>query len=146
MANCLDEDSKIIVVRQFINYAHKAIFHAFIRISKKYWDLMDDEKLYGDLENEINIFGPNSDILSPINNLSSLDMDILFDSLYLLDILKTLSDTERKIIFLKYYLDLTDEDIAKKLDFTRVYVCRVKNKALEKLKIILSNTENKKLL
>lgn len=73
------------------------------------------------------------------------DMDSFFDSLDLEKIIKTFSDTEQKIIFLKYHLDLTNEAIGKILGLSRASICNIKNTLLKKLKLLLNDTENQDL-
>ena len=68
---------------------------------------------------------------------SPRDIDIDLDhsalSQYISDAMSSLSDTERLVVQLFYFLDYTTEDIGKVIDRGQTTVCNVKREALRKL-------------
>ena len=62
-----------------------------------------------------------------------LDTKILVD-----DSFKVLNDEERKIMKSRYYEDLTQSEVAKKLNMTQVMVSRYEKKSLEKMRTYLN--------
>lgn len=145
MKNLSEEDIKIITVYRFLSYSQKSISRTFYHISKHYYNLMHDKRPYGDLEDILMFSEVSQDMVDAMTHLLVDDMDSFFDSLDLEKIIKTFSDTEQKIIFLKYYLDLTDEAIGKILGLSRVSICNIKNTLLKKLKLLLNDTKNQDL-
>ncbi len=64
----------------------------------------------------------------------------MMETLILKDMLSKLDDREQKIIILRFFRDMTQGEIAKKLGVSQVQISRLENKILEKLKQ-LYNTE-----
>ena len=60
--------------------------------------------------------------------------DELIDRLLLKELLSTLEPRERQIIFLRYFRDETQSEIAKKLGVSQVQVSRLENKIIRKLR------------
>ena len=60
--------------------------------------------------------------------------DKLLDNIVLKNILKDLNERDKKIIYLRYYLDQTQSDVAKVLGVSQVQVSRLEFKILEKIK------------
>jgi len=60
--------------------------------------------------------------------------DKLLDNLLLKKIIKDLDERDKKIIYLRYYLDQTQSDVAKELGVSQVQVSRLEFKILEKIK------------
>ncbi len=58
----------------------------------------------------------------------------LVDKIILEDMLSKLTEREQKIIILRYYRDMTQGEIAKKLGVSQVQVSRLEGKILEKLR------------
>lgn len=58
----------------------------------------------------------------------------MLDKIVLKNIIKNLSDRDKKIIYLRYYLDQTQSEVAKKLNVSQVQVSRLELKILEKIK------------
>jgi len=60
--------------------------------------------------------------------------DKLLDKIILKNIIKDLSSRDKKIIYLRYYLDRTQSEVAKELNVSQVQVSRLELKILEKIK------------
>ena len=79
----------------------------------------------------IDVISDNSDIVDDI----ALKMQIEKLSVFLED---SLTDRERIIIYMRYGLtghkEMTQREVAKKLDISRSYVSRIEKKALQKLR------------
>lgn len=60
--------------------------------------------------------------------------DKLIDNIMLKNILKELDGRDKKIIYLRYYLDRTQSEVAKELNVSQVQVSRLELKILEKIK------------
>ena len=61
-------------------------------------------------------------------------IESLCDRISLKDAIKKLSDTERQIIHLRYYCDLSQQKTAEVLGLSQVKVSRCEKKIFEKLK------------
>lgn len=62
----------------------------------------------------------------------------MIENIALKDLIKRLSEREKKIIMLRYYFDKTQSEIAKQLNISQVQVSRLENKILESLRSKLS--------
>ncbi|QUL53515.1 sigma-70 family RNA polymerase sigma factor [Paenibacillus tritici] len=71
---------------------------------------------------------------SLINNDYAFSIDIVVRQLWLLQALETLSITERQLIYLKYFQEKTDQQIAFLLGVSRQAVTKSKTNVLDKLK------------
>ncbi|MGN1207861.1 MAG: sigma-70 family RNA polymerase sigma factor, partial [Christensenellales bacterium] len=58
----------------------------------------------------------------------------MIDKIVLKSIIKTLSKRDKQIIYLRYYLDKTQSEVAKQLKVSQVQVSRLELKILEKIK------------
>lgn len=58
----------------------------------------------------------------------------MLDKIVLKGIIKNLCDRDKKIIYMRYYLDKTQSEVAKKLNVSQVQVSRLELKILEKIK------------
>jgi len=58
----------------------------------------------------------------------------MIDNILLKSIIKELSSRDKKIIYLRYYLDRTQSEVAKELNVSQVQVSRLELKILEKIK------------
>lgn len=72
--------------------------------------------------------------LQLVDRLSDNSDKKLVDNVILKDMLSQLSDREKKIVFLRYYRDMTQGEIAAQLGVSQVQVSRLENKIIEKLK------------
>lgn len=61
--------------------------------------------------------------------------DNLLTKIHLGNILENLSDREKKIIFMRYFRDKTQSEIANSLGVSQVQVSRLENKILEKIRL-----------
>lgn len=60
--------------------------------------------------------------------------DKMIDNIMLKSIIKDLNARDKKIIYLRYYLDRTQSEVAKELNVSQVQVSRLELKILEKIK------------
>lgn len=60
--------------------------------------------------------------------------DKMIDNIMLKSIIKDLSSRDKKIVYLRYYLDRTQSEVAKELKVSQVQVSRLELKILEKIK------------
>ena len=77
---------------------------------------------------------------SLLDYLASEDTDFekLTDRISLADAFHTLNEREKTIIHLKFYLDLSQTEIAKRLDISQMHVSRLQRSALIKLRQAIS--------
>jgi len=80
---------------------------------------------------------------SPIYLIDQIDeneyrQNILVDRIALKEALSKLDKTERRIIILRYFKDMTQTEVAKALNMTQVQVSRLERKILAKVKDLLS--------
>jgi len=80
---------------------------------------------------------------SPIYLIDQIDenehrQNILFDKIALKEALSKLDKSERQIIVLRYFKDMTQTEVAKILNMTQVQVSRLERKILAKVKELLS--------
>lgn len=84
----------------------------------------------------ISIYAENDeDGLSLVDRLSakgSVDEDI--DKMIVKDLIKNLDERDRKIIYLRYYRDKTQSEIANELGVSQVQISRLEAKIIEKMK------------
>ena len=62
------------------------------------------------------------------------DEDDMVDKILLESMIERLPERERKVVFMRYYRDNTQSEIAKALGVSQVQVSRIENKIIEKLK------------
>ncbi len=62
------------------------------------------------------------------------DEDDLVDKILLESMIERLPERERKVVYMRYYRDNTQSEIAKALGVSQVQVSRIENKIIEKLK------------
>jgi RNA polymerase sporulation-specific sigma factor len=60
--------------------------------------------------------------------------ELLLDRLFLEELLGRLPPRERQLIHMRYYLNMTQTDIAKKLGISQVQVSRMEKKILKRLR------------
>ena len=65
------------------------------------------------------------------------DYSILIDNIVLKDAIDELNEREKKIILLRFYKELTQSQVGKRLGITQVQVSRIEKKVLEKMKLKL---------
>ena len=109
---------------EFISYISKSFYHQYIKLStqqqtKKKLVVPFQDNYISDSENEI-----------PSDN------KILISQL-----LKHLSQTQKRILTLKYYYGFTDLDISAKLGLSRQTVNKQKNLALRELKLLINEND-----
>ena len=68
--------------------------------------------------------------------------ELPFQYISLKEVLKKLDKREQAIIYLRYYLDLTQTDIAERLGISQVQVSRLEKKILAQLKQWMDTSSN----
>lgn len=68
--------------------------------------------------------------LSIAERLAGTDSENLVDTIMLADLLKSLTDRERKIIILRYFRNQTQSEVAKALNISQVQVSRIEQRVL----------------
>ena len=85
-------------------------------------------------------FNENSESISLIDKIcDSFSVDNLVNKLALRDMIKELSAREKQVIIMRYFLDKTQSEIAKKLGVSQVQISRIENKVLVYMKDKLSS-------
>lgn len=74
-------------------------------------------------------------VLEPIRLKGELDLEIEIQDAGLYNQLISLSEEEQKILLLSYFLDFTDEEIAKILNRPRRTIAYQRHRILEKMKV-----------
>lgn len=59
----------------------------------------------------------------------------VIDKIHLNNIIEKLNDKEKKILFLRYFRDKTQSEIAKELGVSQVQISRIENKIIEKIRL-----------
>ena len=80
------------------------------------------------------LFESEGDALTLMDQLRDERSERSFDHIPLRDILSRLGKREQTIIYLRYYLDCTQSDIAERLGISQVQVSRLEKKILKQLK------------
>ncbi|WP_075617635.1 SigF/SigG family RNA polymerase sporulation sigma factor [Paenisporosarcina indica] len=80
------------------------------------------------------LFESEGDALTLMDQLRDERSERSFDHIPLRDILSKLGKREQMIIYLRYYLDCTQSDIAERLGISQVQVSRLEKKILKQLK------------
>ncbi|PUB09685.1 SigF/SigG family RNA polymerase sporulation sigma factor [Paenisporosarcina sp. OV554] len=80
------------------------------------------------------LFESEGDALTLMDQLRDERSERSFDHIPLRDILSKLGKREQTIIYLRYYLDCTQSDIAERLGISQVQVSRLEKKILKQLK------------
>lgn len=70
------------------------------------------------------------------------DIQFKFQNEYLIDAVLALNERQQTIVYYKYFLDMTDKEIAKKLNITRQAVTSTKLYILQKLRQELESKRN----
>ena len=95
--------------------------------------IIDNENCVLNHKEEVKLkFGLGEYFLNQSNEQSNVDLKIDID-----DSFKVLDSQEKEIIKARYYDDLTQSEVAKKLNMTQVMVSRYEKKSLEKMKMAL---------
>jgi len=68
--------------------------------------------------------------LSIAERLAGTNSEHLVDNIMLSDLLKSLTERERKIIILRYFRNLTQSEVAKQLNISQVQVSRIEQRVL----------------
>jgi RNA polymerase sporulation-specific sigma factor len=80
--------------------------------------------------------------LSIAEKLVGSDSEHFVDNIMLADLLKSLTERERKIIILRYFRNLTQSEVAKQLNISQVQVSRIEQRVLATFKDYFLKDEN----
>ena len=94
---------------------------------------MDSRKSLLSLDDKQDETNPHSrTIMESIEDEDSAEM--MIDNLVLKDVLKELSDRDKKLLVMRYFQDKTQSEIANILNVSQVQVSRLENKIIDKLR------------
>lgn len=112
----------------FFGYMHAVLSRETNRCNKlkRYKCLADDTSVLLD-----SLCLQDSSILDLITVKTVDDMFNIFEDERLFIICRTLSDRDRKILYMKYTMNLTDKEIAKILHTSRQYITKLRNTILQ---------------
>lgn len=65
------------------------------------------------------------------------DQDVIFEKLAIRAAIEKLSEREQKIVFLRYFRDLTQSEVARRIGVSQVQISRIESKIMEKFRIEL---------
>mgnify|MGYP002508175450 CR=1 FL=1 len=81
------------------------------------------------------IYESEGDQITLMDQLSDERSEKVFSHIPLRDVIRRLDKREQTIIYMRYYLDYTQSDIAKRIGISQVQVSRLEKKILQQLKI-----------
>ncbi|MEK4629324.1 MAG: SigF/SigG family RNA polymerase sporulation sigma factor [Solibacillus sp.] len=90
------------------------------------------------------LFENDGDSITLMDQMRDDKSVLPFDYIPLKDLLKRLGKREQSIIYFRYYLDLTQTEIAERLGISQVQVSRLEKKILAQLKTWMSVSNNAK--
>lgn len=70
-------------------------------------------------------------------SLDTNDQEDILDNIFLKDILNKLQPRDRQVIFLRYYKDKTQTEVAKELGISQVQVSRIEKRIIEDMRIMM---------
>ncbi len=70
-------------------------------------------------------------------SLDTDDQESVLDNIFLKDILNKLQPRDRQVIFLRYYRDKTQTEVAKELGISQVQVSRIEKRIIEDMRIMM---------
>ncbi|HBI03120.1 MAG TPA: RNA polymerase sigma-F factor, partial [Paenibacillaceae bacterium] len=79
-------------------------------------------------------FENDGDPITLMDQISDNDDDKWFDKLALKEAMNKLSDRERLIVYLRYFKDQTQSEVAERLGISQVQVSRLEKKILRTMK------------
>ncbi|GAJ98683.1 LOW QUALITY PROTEIN: RNA polymerase sporulation specific sigma factor SigF [Geomicrobium sp. JCM 19055] len=80
------------------------------------------------------VYENEGDPITLMDQISDPDESKWFDELALRDVVRHLEKKERLIVFLRYYKDKTQSEVAERLGISQVQVSRLEKKILEKMR------------
>ena len=63
------------------------------------------------------------------------DEESRLDKIHLSNIIQSLNDREQKIVYLRYFRDKTQSEVAETLGVSQVQISRLENKIMEKIRL-----------
>ena len=76
----------------------------------------------------------DGDPITLMDQISDHNQDRWFDNLVLDEAIESLSERERLIVYLRYYRDQTQSEVASRLGISQVQVSRLEKKILKSIK------------
>lgn len=104
-----------------------------LNISKTDVVLAIDSKYYPTSLNEV-IYEKDGSVITVEERLVEKENYSLIDKITLNEELEKLNDKEKKLIKMRYYLDMNQDQIAKEFNVSQVQISRLEKKIIEKLK------------
>lgn len=130
-------------VRNIIsNYVSVAFVRAASRfINTKKENFLENTVAIYDYKNNIQLSNSIYDFISFYEMKSFSDVQFIFKNEDLIDAVLALNEKEQLIVYYKYFLCMTDDEIAKVMHVTRQTVARIKLSILQKLRRSLEKTK-----
>lgn len=85
------------------------------------------------------VYENDGDPITLIDQISDISEENWFDKIALGDAIKHLDERERLIVYLRYYKDQTQSEVAERLGISQVQVSRLEKKILEQIKTFMSD-------
>ena len=104
-----------------------------LNVSKSDIVLAIDSKYYPTSLNEV-IYEKDGSVITVEERLVEKESYSLIDKITLYEEIKKLTEKERKLIKMRYYLDMNQDQIAKEFNVSQVQISRLEKKIIEKLK------------
>lgn len=130
-------------VRNIIsNYVSVAFVRAASRfINTKKENLLENTVSIYEYKNNMQLSNSLYDFISFYEMKSFNDVQFRFKNEYLIDAVLALNEKEQLIVYCKYFLCMTDNEIAKVMHVTRQTITRTKLSILQKLRSSLEKTK-----
>jgi len=104
-----------------------------LNVSKSDIVLAIDSKYYPTSLNEV-IYEKDGSVITVEERLVEKESYSLIDKITLYEEINKLTEKERKLIKMRYYLDMNQDQIAKEFNVSQVQISRLEKKIIEKLK------------
>ena len=104
-----------------------------LNVSKSDIVLAIDSKYYQTSLNEV-IYEKDGSVITVEERLVEKESYSLIDKITLYEEINKLTEKERKLIKMRYYLDMNQDQIAKEFNVSQVQISRLEKKIIEKLK------------
>lgn len=85
------------------------------------------------------VYENDGDPITLLDQISDISEENWFDKIALGDAIKHLDERERLIVYLRYYKDQTQSEVAERLGISQVQVSRLEKKILEQIKTFMSD-------
>jgi len=155
----LRDDGMVKVSRSIreLNYKIRQVTDEYLKTNEKPPSVSELAEMLGVTQDEIlmatdamrdpaslheQLFESEGDSITLMDQMKDEKSELPFQYISLKEVLKKLDKREQAIIYLRYYLDLTQTDIAERLGISQVQVSRLEKKILAQLKQWMDTSSN----